>query len=49
MDVADLASLYELRGDQKSCNAFRDNFNSLQACVDQAGCANHMRFILRLN
>ena len=49
MDIADLASLYELRGDQKSCDSFRENFDSLQACVDQAGCANHMRFVLRLS
>jgi 2-polyprenyl-3-methyl-5-hydroxy-6-metoxy-1,4-benzoquinol methylase len=49
MDVADLASYYEHQGNSESFETLRNNFPSLQACIDSAGCANHMRFVLKYN
>jgi 2-polyprenyl-3-methyl-5-hydroxy-6-metoxy-1,4-benzoquinol methylase len=48
MDVADLASFHEFKGQPEAGAVLRERFDSLQACIDAAGCANHMRFVLKL-
>jgi 2-polyprenyl-3-methyl-5-hydroxy-6-metoxy-1,4-benzoquinol methylase len=47
MDIADIHAYYNHLGKEEAADAFNDYFDKLQPIVDQAGAANHMRFIYR--
>jgi len=44
-DIADMAALLEFRGMVIEGKLLMSQFDSLQACIDEAKCGNHMRFI----
>lgn len=47
MDIADIHAYYNFIGKTEAAEEFYNLFNQLQAIVDSAGAANHMRFVYR--